>query len=115
LGAGRKALRLSKVRTVALLDRDNLNRQAEIGQRAFLLKARKRRVGMTRIPTYVRYDRLSPDLFLHVTSCPSCDRITEGPMAGYFRLCEHGKAEQTFDIAGFGQLDFEHGASGEEG
>ncbi len=70
---------------------------------------------MARIPTYKRHEQMSPELWDHVLHCIFCEYIVDGPLAGFYRLCERGETEAVFDVVGFGPLDFEHGASGEEG
>ena len=69
---------------------------------------------MATIPTYVRWEETSGELRQHLRRCAICDLILDGTMAGFIRLCPAGVAERTFDVVGFGDLDFEHGASGLE-
>jgi hypothetical protein len=68
---------------------------------------------MARIPTYKRYEQMEgTPLWDHVLYCIFCEYIADGPLAGMYRLCECGETEAVFNVVGFGQLDFEHSATG---
>ncbi len=64
-----------------------------------------------RIPTYKRYEHMSPELWEHVLRCIFCGYVTDGPLAGMYELCDEAVTLNVFDVVGFGSLDFEHGAS----